>query len=185
MRAPSLILSLILLLVTSAAQAQVGRSVELPAHRALFAVLQDQPDLAPFTTDGCSGGMSEMWSWMAQQFPEFAQAHDDLPPWQGCCITHDRAYHNAGGTSTPEASFDARLVADEELRACVQATAQTRGAELTRLYGLGPDQVAMAYDAIAAAMFRAVRLGGGPCSGLPWRWGYGFAQCSPLDGLGE
>ena len=28
------------------------------------------------------------------------------------------------------------------------------------------------------AMFLAVRFGGGPCSGLPWRWGFGYLGCT-------
>jgi hypothetical protein len=37
-----------------------------------------------------------------------------------------------------------------------------------------------AYAAIADAIFAAVRLGGAPCSGLSWRWGYGFPNCLRL-----
>ena len=33
------------------------------------------------------------------------------------------------------------------------------------------------HEAVASLMYRAVRLGGIPCSGLPWRWGYGWPEC--------
>ena len=29
----------------------------------------------------------------------------------------------------------------------------------------------------AELMFYAVRIGGGPCSGLAWRWGHGWPPC--------
>jgi hypothetical protein len=37
--------------------------------------------------------------------------------------------------------------------------------------------VGFIYQGIADLMYRAVRLGGIPCSGLPWRWGYGWPAC--------
>ena len=33
------------------------------------------------------------------------------------------------------------------------------------------------YAAIAELMYSAVRIGGIPCSTLPWRWGYGWPEC--------
>lgn len=77
-------------------------------------------------------------------------------PFEVCCVAHDRAYHAGGGEATPRGGYMARLGADRRLRACV---ADTGG------------------QAVAEAMFGAVRLGGGPCSGLPWRWGYGRPDC--------
>ncbi len=156
----------------------LGRTIEIPAHQALFAVIDGGADLAPFATDGCSGGLSESWALVADWFPEFAEAHDQKPPWEACCVTHDHAYHNVGGADSPEDSFAARLAADETLRACVRATGQDRQDEIIDLYDVSAGQVAAAYDAIAGSMYLAVRFGGGPCSGLPWRWGYGYPQCS-------
>ena len=159
-------------------QEQLSRSVELPAHGWL-AEVRDAPEttLSAFTTDGCSGGMSSLWSFMAERFPAFAEAHEGTPPWEGCCVVHDRAYHSGGPDSSPEASYDARLQADEALRACVEQTADSRDAVLSEIYGLDAEQIRQVYAAIAAGMFQAVRLGGGPCTGLPWRWGYGYPQC--------
>ena len=31
--------------------------------------------------------------------------------------------------------------------------------------------------AIADLMYRAVRIGGVPCTGLPWPWDYGWPEC--------
>jgi len=160
--------------------ASVARTLEMPAHRSLMAVVAD-PDtaLAPFTTDGCSGGLSSTWNVVADLFPDFAAAHDDRPPWEACCIAHDRRYHDAGGATGAEASYDARLAADEELRACVVEGGEDRIAPLADHYGVTDDQVRLAYRAIGDSMFTAVRFGGAPCSGLPWRWGYGYPGCLP------
>ena len=35
----------------------------------------------------------------------------------------------------------------------------------------------------ADMMYRAVRIGGGPCTGLPWRWGNGWPGCNPIGDL--
>lgn len=85
-----------------------------------------------------------------------------------------------------------RQLADEELRSCVLATRESsaliaasfaaqvgtfrnpepvnnrvnHASELDRLYPLA-----------AELMYRVVRVGGMPCSGLPWRWGYGSPPC--------
>ena len=36
--------------------------------------------LTPFTTDGCSGGLSDAWRVVADRFPAFAEAHREAPP---------------------------------------------------------------------------------------------------------
>ena len=133
--------------------------------------------LAPFTTDGCSGGLSDAWRVVAERFPAFAEAHQEAPPWEACCVIHDRAYHAGGPDAEVELSYAARLSADKALQFCVFHSADNRIGDLTERYGLTDDEVGSAYDAIAAAMYVAVRFGGGPCTGLPWRWGYGYPDC--------
>ncbi|MAC80222.1 MAG: hypothetical protein CML66_19390 [Rhodobacteraceae bacterium] len=130
----------------------------------------------PFTTDGCSGGLSVGWSFFAETFPGFAEINGNRPPWEDCCFAHDRAYHDPDAT-TAEASYDARLAADKVLSACVRASAPDQSAALQKAYGLSEEGVQMVFDAIAGAMFDAVRVGGGPCTLLPWRWGYGYPLC--------
>lgn len=56
----------------------------------------------PFTTDGCSGGMSRTWRFVFRR----------PPPWEGLCVDHDRKYH-PGGTR------EERRAADRELRDAV------------------------------------------------------------------
>lgn len=157
----------------------LGRAVEMPAHRALMAERQGRR-LTAFETDGCSGGLSAGWRLVADAFPDFAEAYAAHPPWEACCVTHDRAYHAAGGATSAEESWQARLDADAALRSCVAGTAEGQVAAMTQLHDVTPEQVRAGYRAIAAAMYHAVRLGGGPCSGLPWRWGFGYPDCLPF-----
>ena len=115
---------------------------------------------------------------MSERFPSLAGIHRDRPPWERCCLTHDRAYHGAGGAREAEASYDLRLAADKALEICVRATGVARIPELSARYDLTERQVEAAYNVLAKTMFDAVRVGGLPCSGLSWRWGYGYPPCS-------
>jgi len=154
--------------------------LEVRSHSKLLDLReQDEVTLAPFTTDGCSGGMSATWKTVAEMFPGFAELHEHTPPWESCCVTHDQAYHLGGAVLTPKASFDARLEADQILEQCVLATAAENYDMLQAEYGVTVPQIDTAFRMISSAMFDAVRFGGGPCSGLPWRWGYGWPQCWP------
>ena len=135
--------------------------------------------LADFTSDGCSGGLSVGWDNFARQVGFFRERHGSLPPWESCCVEHDRAYHGGGGSGiTAMESHRLREVADDRLRACVVATVTGRSTDLRSEYGLSENQVKALYTTIAASMHSAVRLGGMPCTGLAWRWGYGWPQCS-------
>ena len=178
-------LTALVLFLPASARAQdanVGALLELPAHRALMRQ-SEGASLAPFTTDGCSGGMSDSWAALSSQFPDFAESYGDAPPWEICCIAHDRIYHNSGGVHDAEASFTARLSADRQLRACVENMADSVDSDTAERYGLSPAALRASFRLSAAAMYYAVRLGGAPCSGLPWRWGYGYPDCSALSEL--
>lgn len=184
MTRPDIPVVLLCLAVASPAVAETPRldpieRIELSAH-ARLARVREAAQLNAFTTDGCSGGLSALWHSVAELFPAFAEVHEEAPPWEGCCVAHDRAYHLGGPSSDPMDSFQARLAADEGLRACVLDTRAERGEELAAQYGMTAGQVDLAYTAIAGAMFDAVRLGGAPCSGLSWRWGYGWPACGIL-----
>ncbi len=178
MRALSLILALTAFCPTASAQ-DLMRSFEMPAHQALMAQ-RGSAELTPFDSDGCSGGLSASWRWVADTFPQIEELYEAQPPWEGCCVAHDRAYHNAGGALRAKDSYDARLSADETLRTCVKAHGREHAAEYARRYDMTPDQIRTVHSLTADAMFGAVRFGGGPCSGLPWRWGFGYPGCSVL-----
>lgn len=158
--------------------------IELAAHAALQRIVieADEP-LAPFETDGCSGGLSGSWRIVAESFPEFSAMHGETPPWEACCVTHDHAYHAGGYESSPEAGHASRLAADDALRRCVRDLGEERKEAVANHYDTTPEEAERAYRTIGEAMFLAVRFGGGPCSGLPWRWGYGSRQCraTPAD----
>lgn len=66
--------------------------------------------------------------------------------WRECCIEHDIAYWCGG---EPER----RKLADRRLRACVADAG---------------------HGTLAAWMYYAVRLAGGPLWPFSWRWGYGW-----------
>lgn len=170
-------------LFSCAAQAEdapkrLDQRIELRAHERLQALREtDGTELSPFVTDGCSGWQSQIWSFVAEKIPAFEEAHQNLPPWENCCVIHDRAYHTGGEDAAAVQSFYARLTADETLKTCVIDTASQRTTELSEIYGMTEAQVKTAYRTIGDAMFAAVRVGGTPCSGLPWRWGYGYPNC--------
>jgi hypothetical protein len=152
---------------------EVGRHERLIKRRS-----SEGATLAPFASDGCSGNLSTGWSLVATTLPTVAKHHGDRPPWEGCCVAHDRLYHEGGASGLDaRASFAARRVADEQLRLCVIKTGEDRLDALSADYKLSRDEVFRLYRTIADVMYRAVRFGGGPCSGLSWRWGFGWPQC--------
>ena len=136
---------------------------------------QHRPEarIGAFNSDGCSGGLSATWQGLAQSLPGFAASFGDLPPWEHCCNAHDRHYW-LGDTVR---GYERRLAADAELRACVIDTGSTEADRLARQLGVSVDEVDAAFALIAEAMFQAVRLGGAPCTRLPWRWGHGWPEC--------
>jgi hypothetical protein len=164
--------------------AKLRRSLETPAHRTLMELIaHPNTEIAPFSTDGCSGGLSSTWSVVADLFPDFSAAHEGRPPWEACCVAHDRRYYDADKATDASQSYNARLAADEELRSCVLEAGDARILELAHHYSVTDDKVRLAYGAIADAMFNSVRFGGAPCSGFSWRWGYGFPDCFNTTGV--
>ncbi|MEM6660280.1 MAG: hypothetical protein AAF625_19500 [Pseudomonadota bacterium] len=173
-------LAIVLVCLTGPAIAQdLLRSVEMPAHRALIAQRGNEAP-APFETDGCSGGLSASWRWVSERFPKIRALFEEHPPWEYCCVTHDRAYHTAGGAMQADDSYDARVAADQALQSCVKAHGDNHAEAYAKRYDMTPDQVRLVHTLTADAMFGAVRFGGAPCSGLPWRWGFGYPGCFVL-----
>ena len=173
-------------LATSPPMDALEQELEIPHHEPLLErVVVSADRLSEFTTDGCSGGLTVAWEQFSEQYTEFTEIHGGLPPWQDCCVTHDRAYHFGGGAaSSALESFAQRRDADLALRACVVHTGMERSGVLRSHYDLTAAQVQALYENIGDLMYRAVRLGGIPCTEAPWRWGYGWPKCSllPSDG---
>ena len=127
-----------------------------------------------FRTDGCSGGMSDTWTYVAEVYPEFAERVGKQPPWEYCCVAHDKHYWRGESID----GYEKRRRADEELRQCVRDSARNQSDQLAISLGLSSQEVIEMINLTADLMYTAVRLGGGPCTGLPWRWGHGWPECS-------
>jgi hypothetical protein len=127
-----------------------------------------------FASDGCSAGMSALWSLVAEDVPPFAERFGDRPPWEHCCVSHDWLYWR-GAT---EDGYAARAAADEALRACVTASARALDPGVLGAAPLAGADLEALFARVADLMHAAVRAGGMPCSGLPWRWGYGWPHCA-------
>lgn len=154
-------------------------SVEIQKHEQFIAARRREgAALAPFASDGCSGGMSAAWRIASSAFPVLAQRHGEHPPWEACCTAHDRLYHMGGALDADaQGSFAARRAADEQLHQCVIQVGDERVETLAAEYGLGQSEVKSIYRRVADVLYRAVRMGGAPCTGLPWRWGFGWPNC--------
>jgi hypothetical protein len=151
------------------------KALEDPQMQRL-AAQQKRPgiNIAAFRSDGCSGGMSAAWSYLSDTLPEFVRYAGEKPPWEHCCVAHDRDYWR-GMTQN---GFVEREQSDARLRDCVRATGERSGAEITETLGLPQQEVIDMINLTSELMYQAVRLGGGPCTGFPWRWGHGWPECS-------
>jgi len=181
-RFPFILLMLALLPVGLEAQNpldEIAEAVESEQMQRL-AAQQRRPGVVidKFRSDGCSGGMSQAWEFLADSLPGFADYAGKQPPWEHCCVAHDRDYWY-GETQN---GVDMRAQADARLRACVRATGEQHGAEISQTLGLPPADIVETINLTADLMYQAVRLGGAPCTGLAWRWGHGWPECSaPLE----
>jgi len=106
-----------------------------------LAAQQKRPGIhiAAFRSDGCSGGMSQSWGFLADTLPKFADYAGTQPPWEHCCVAHDRDYWQ-GETKN---GFNKREQSDAQLRTCVNATGEQRGAEIAQTLSL-PQQARLA-----------------------------------------
>jgi hypothetical protein len=145
-----------------------------------LAAQQNRPGVSidAFHSDGCSGGMSQAWSYLSDTLPEFVRYAGDKPPWEHCCVEHDRHYWR-GETQD---GYHRRQQADAQLRACVQLTGAQQSDEIAAALGLPQQDIVEVIDLTGELMYQAVRIGGIPCSGFPWRWGHGWPPCSAEDG---
>ena len=139
-----------------------------------LAAAQQLQTINKFTTDGCSGGMSQAWDFFAQALPTFAEKFKDQPPWEHCCVAHDRLYWR-GATKN---GYQKRKQADLELQACVIETGKHLAPRLKQQYKIPETTISAIFSTTADIMYTAVRLGGKPCTPFPWRWGYGWPTCS-------
>lgn len=145
----------------------------------LLAQVKNSPGttLQPFTTDGCSGGLSEGWNSFSRIFPGFRQKYGDRPPWEQCCVEHDRAYWKGEVID----GYQKRLEADRLLRECVIDYGKQNSSRIADKFLVDKHKVEQQFYYAGELMYQAVRIGGKPCSLLPWRWGYGWPHCNVLQ----
>jgi len=155
------------------ALARVERELEDWRHE-LLAEVQSVAKINTFTSDGCSGGMSDGWQHLARVIPVFKNKFGDKPPWEECCVEHDRAYWQ-GITIN---GFETRLKADQSLRQCVIEFGKLHSEAYSREFNLDKIVIETNFTVTAELMYRAVRVGGQPCTVFPWRWGYGWPACA-------
>lgn len=157
---------------------KIERDLEVERYQALAQVQADPHNrLAPFVTDGCSGGLSDGWRFLAKTLPPFQHKFGDKPPYESCCVTHDRAYWR-GETRH---GFDKRLSADKALQQCVVRFGKDHRAQFAAEFHMSPELIDRNFEIVAALMYRAVRVGGRPCTPFSWRWGYGWPPCREQD----
>ena len=173
-----MVLSLVCLLATAAASAESlldegVREFEELRMRQLQTV-QGEGGLGAFSSDGCSANLSLNWKLLAAGLPGFADGFGDEPPWEDCCVAHDREYWQGSALD----GYRQRQAADRRLRQCVVDTGVELAPTLGPRYSLTGEEVEQGFTLIADLMYQAVRLGGQPCSLLPWRWGYGWPNCA-------
>ncbi len=187
---PSLLLLLMTFFIPATVLAETSRvsegletlhhHLEINLQEHLAAVKIDLQSIkVEFSTDGCSGGLSVGWQYLSSKIERIEGIHGLRPPWESCCITHDHVYYSGGERfATPAYSYQLRRQADQALRDCVIETGRMRMNELRIQYHISGEDVNRLYAVIGAMMYQAVRIGGMPCTGLPWRWGYGWPQCN-------
>ena len=162
--------------------------IEQPLQKQLSRFQRNPDALASFSSDGCSGGLSAGWQVVSQVLSPITDKLGASPPWEHCCVAHDRLYWKGAGAD----GVAMRLIADQQLQACVLATdqqallqklddQQTEPGLVAEIDQQLQAQLRKLMPLVAELMYQAVRPGGLPCSGLPWRWGYGWPQC----GVGE
>ena len=131
--------------------------------------------LTAFTSDECSGNVSLLWSKavgsLSSISPTIAENYKDAQsiPFGYACVDHDRLYHQAIG------GYRGRLIADNILRQAIIEYAIYNTDEIKARIGFESDEAVIAlYESIAGIIYKGVRLGGAPCTGEPYAWGYGY-----------
>lgn len=167
--------------LVSASQLEgIERQFETYLMGRLAKVQGDSDQLMPFTTDGCSGGLSEGWRAFARILPGFKAQYGEKPPWENCCVEHDRVYWQGEAAD----GYAKRKAADLALKQCVRETGVQFKSRLATEYQLHESTVEDGFKVASELMYSAVRVAGGPCTTLPWRWGYGWPMC-PIIGQGS
>jgi hypothetical protein len=140
-----------------------------------LAEAQEYYAISSFVSDGCSGSVSRGWSVAVEELSKVSSRFDGLYadtkniPFEYACIAHDESYH------TGEGGYAGRLLADHALRSEIISYGIANAEKIKDRTGLRTDEEAMfLYEVVAETVYRAVRLGGTPCTGTPYAWGFGY-----------
>lgn len=140
-----------------------------------LALTKQTAQISPFVSDGCSGGVSSGWMEAMNQLEQLpigiSEQYTGLEsiPFETACVDHDRVYHRGDG------GYRGRLKSDNELRTAIMQYGITNVDQITQRHNLSTaEQAIYLYEVIAEAVYRGVRLGGAPCTGQSYAWGYGY-----------
>lgn len=131
-------------------------------------------ELSDFETDGCSGNISNSWntvvSGLSKISKNFEEKYSDSKvPFEDACILHDFAYYLGIG------GYEGRLRADNQLRDNIISYGIENADQIMKDTGIrSEEEVMYIYELIAEAIYGGVRIGGSPCSGKSYAWGYGY-----------
>lgn len=90
-------------------------------------------------------------------------------PFESACVEHDYLYYKGEG------GYEARLMVDNKLRSDIINYAISNWQEITEKTPLKTkEEVIFAFEKIAEMIYRGVRIGGSPCTGQPYAWGFGY-----------
>jgi len=144
-------------------------------HMQQLAEAQEHYTIGTFISDGCSGSASRGWSVAVEELSKVSSRFEGLYadtkdiPFEYACIAHDKSYH------TGEGGYAGRLLADHTLRSEIISYGIANTEKIKDRTGLRTDEEAMfLYEVVAETVYRAVRLGGAPCTGTPYAWGFGY-----------
>jgi len=131
--------------------------------------------LGDFSSDGCSGNVSRSWNIAVKELSKVSSKFNGLYtdtkniPFEYACTVHDKAYY------TGEGGYTARLQADNTLRSEIISYGINNTKEIQERTGLNTKEEAIfLYEVVAETVYRGVRLGGTPCTGASYAWGFGY-----------
>ena len=114
--------------------------------------VQSSGEIAPFSSDGCSGYQSQNWELLAEALPGFKQRFGDKPPWENCCVAHDKIYWRG----SVEDGYTKRKQADQTLRQCVADTGSEMAEQLSQKFASPEENVRHAFSMTAELMYKAI-----------------------------
>jgi hypothetical protein len=139
-------------------------------------------ELQPFMSDGCSGNVSSNWrtvvSELSQISDSFANNYRYVGdvPFEKACVEHDLTYYTGKG------GYVGRLQADNKLRSDIIDYGTNNSSTIQSRTGLkSTEEAVFLYEVIAEAVYRGVRVGGAPCTGKSYAWGYGYYNGSCVE----